>query len=177
MAYSVTTVFTDNDFLIKVARTDGTSTAYYSINKEEVGDISTAGNIVALTIANEKRPIYKFDYRDVTTPVVASTVDLYNALTSYINSRPDIGIYAKWDTFTNADLVDSDADAIVDALEITHNWNTTHITITVYDNTGATVAVVTHIGDISSADTANMATILCGGVIAGTWSYYMSGHQ
>jgi DUF971 family protein len=77
MAYTITTAFADDNFVIKIQKTDGTNTAYETINKLQIRDVSIAGNYVCISMDDGiHNPIYKFDYRNVTAPASASAVAL-----------------------------------------------------------------------------------------------------
>ena len=88
MAFNITTKLIDNQFEIKIEDTDGTTTTYAAINKEEIQDVVIEGNEVCIYMTNEDVRIFKFDYRKVTLPVVANVTALYNAINTMINNRP-----------------------------------------------------------------------------------------
>lgn len=50
MAYTITTAFADDNFVIKIQKTDGTNTAYETINKLQIRDVSIAGNYVCISM-------------------------------------------------------------------------------------------------------------------------------
>ena len=91
MAFQITTTITDNDYQILFENTDGVTVCKGAIEKEEVDDVAIACDLVCITTTNRKRPIFKFDWHLITSPVVVSALDLYNQLNVMINNRPGNG--------------------------------------------------------------------------------------
>lgn len=113
----------------------------------------------------------KIDYKQVSSPVVASALALEAALEAMRINLPLSGFYATTGSFTNADLIDGIATFYLDG---TDGLNSTQKVVVIFYPDGSSETVTATAGDHLGADPLTKFTYDFGGALAAGTHYWMA---